>query len=337
MREVVEFCKEEDPAKPDFLGRLVDEGVIRRECAGSDKAPLTEHERSLLKNQISQYYKDNWSRVILQIMRYKNPLIANVNQMTSLSEKMHENQEIYFHIDWVKPGRHVYAIEHTPEPIYSGDEAEKEGKMLEEMRAKIAKQKGLGKKADETFYVHEMLAGFRTDDVPPFCKTRSVRQVLHDFYKPKPVFKNFVKDTPEILASCMNNDARLLRIDKICEGRADEEKIIDKQVRINYQVIKDIFTLLQSRSKTYPYVDTFAFRHYFIRDLGLLEDGHYKIANFDLLLNETAANNAQLDGMRIPNGSFCRFQFIELCIKMGKFLYSTGYMYRQGGRHKLKK
>ena len=53
MREVVEFCKEEDPAKPDFLGRLVDEGVVRRECAGSDKAPLTEHERSLLKNQIS--------------------------------------------------------------------------------------------------------------------------------------------------------------------------------------------------------------------------------------------------------------------------------------------
>lgn len=30
--------------------------------------------------------------------------------------------------------------------------------------------KGLGAKARETFYVHEMLAGFRTDDVPHFCK-----------------------------------------------------------------------------------------------------------------------------------------------------------------------
>ena len=162
------------------------------------------------------------------IMRYKNPLIANVNQMTSLSEKMHDNQEIYFHIDWVKPGRHIYTIEHTPDEIYTDDEAEKEGKMFEEMRKKIAAQKGLGKKATDTFYVHEMLAGFRTDDVPPYCKSRSVRQVLHDFYKPKPVFKAFVKDTPEILASCMSHDARLLRLDKICEGRADEEKIIDK-------------------------------------------------------------------------------------------------------------
>ena len=90
--------------------------------------------------------------------------------------------------------------------------------------------------------------------------------------------------------------------------------------------------MLQSRSKTYPFVDTFAYRHYFVRDLGLLDDGHYKIANFDLILNETASNNAQFDGIRIPNGSFCRYQFIEICVKMAKFLYSTGYMYRAGGR-----
>ena len=87
------------------------------------------------------------------IMRYKNPLIANVNQMTSLSEKMHDNQEIYFHIDWVKPGRHVYAIEHTPDPIYEDEEAEREGKMMEELRAKIAAQKGLGKKSEETLFI----------------------------------------------------------------------------------------------------------------------------------------------------------------------------------------
>ena len=112
------------------------------------------------------------------------------------------------------------------------------------MRKKIAEQKGLAKKSEQTFYIHEMLAGFRTDDVPAYCKTRSVRQVLHDFYKPKPVFKTFVSDTPEILAACMSHDARLLRIDRIVEGRQDEEKVIDKQIRINYQLIKDIFTTL---------------------------------------------------------------------------------------------
>jgi len=44
------------------------------------------HEAGLVNNQTESYYKENWSKVILTIMRYKNPLIANVNQMTSLSE-----------------------------------------------------------------------------------------------------------------------------------------------------------------------------------------------------------------------------------------------------------
>ena len=128
-----------------------------------------------------------------------------------------------------------------------------------------------------------------------------------------------------------------MRIDKITEGRQDEEKVIQKQMIINYQLIKDVFTMLQSRSKSYPFVDTFAFRHYFVRDLGLLDDEYYKISNFDILLNEVTASTREVDGVRIPVGSFCRFQFSEMVIKMAKFLYSTGYMYRQGGRHKLSK
>ena len=41
---------------------------------------------------------------------------------------MAEDQDVYFHIDWVKPGRHVYAVEHTPDEIYLDEEEEKDGK-----------------------------------------------------------------------------------------------------------------------------------------------------------------------------------------------------------------
>ena len=58
---------------------------------------------------MESYYKENWSKVILVIMRYKNPLIANVNQITSLTIS-DTTQDMYFHIDWLKPGRHVYAV-----------------------------------------------------------------------------------------------------------------------------------------------------------------------------------------------------------------------------------
>ena len=36
MRNVVEFCIDNDPNKPDFLSRLIDEGVVRRECGTAE-------------------------------------------------------------------------------------------------------------------------------------------------------------------------------------------------------------------------------------------------------------------------------------------------------------
>ena len=36
MRKVEDFCKENDPFKPDFIGRLMDEGLIRRELKGKE-------------------------------------------------------------------------------------------------------------------------------------------------------------------------------------------------------------------------------------------------------------------------------------------------------------
>ena len=133
MRSIVEFCAENDPYKPDFLGKMIGEGIIRRECTpneDNDNAKMNSHEKQLLQNQVHQYYKENWASVILIIMRYKNPLIANVNQISSLSEELDANQEIYFHIDWLKPGRHVYAIEHTIGEVAEDDDHAAEVKKL---------------------------------------------------------------------------------------------------------------------------------------------------------------------------------------------------------------
>ena len=90
MRPVEAFCRKEDPFKPDFIGRLMDEGVIRRELKGRDKIHtlLNETEKELLDRQEEQYYKENWSSIILEIMRYKNPLIANISNITSITQQM---------------------------------------------------------------------------------------------------------------------------------------------------------------------------------------------------------------------------------------------------------
>ena len=38
---------------------------------------------------------------------------------------------IYFHIDWVKPGKHVYVVNHDQDVIHSDGEEGKEAKRFE--------------------------------------------------------------------------------------------------------------------------------------------------------------------------------------------------------------
>ena len=48
----------------------------------------------------------------MSIMEYKHPLVANAHTITNLSTKIDPNNNVYFHIDWVKPGRHTFIVEH---------------------------------------------------------------------------------------------------------------------------------------------------------------------------------------------------------------------------------
>ena len=64
---------------------------------------------------MEKYYNENWSKVIMKIMRYKNPLIANAHMMTSITNKIDSESKIYFHIDWLRPGRQTFLIQHDNE------------------------------------------------------------------------------------------------------------------------------------------------------------------------------------------------------------------------------
>lgn len=45
-------------------------------------------------------------------MQMKNPLIANAHILSSLSTKPDQSNQLFFDIGWVRPGRHVFCIEH---------------------------------------------------------------------------------------------------------------------------------------------------------------------------------------------------------------------------------
>ena len=62
--------------------------------------------------RLEEFYENYWSSVIMTIMEYKQPLVANAHTITNASTKVDPNNKIYFHIDWVKPGRHTFVVEH---------------------------------------------------------------------------------------------------------------------------------------------------------------------------------------------------------------------------------
>ena len=70
------------------------------------------HEKSQVAAKLKTYYETSWSSVILNIMRFKNPLVANAHALTAISSQVDQSSMNYFHIDWVRPGRHTFVIEH---------------------------------------------------------------------------------------------------------------------------------------------------------------------------------------------------------------------------------
>ena len=52
-----------------------------------------------MKAHLDHYYEANWSHVIIAIMGYKNPLVANAHAITSMTAKVDQASKIFFHVD----------------------------------------------------------------------------------------------------------------------------------------------------------------------------------------------------------------------------------------------
>lgn len=112
MREVLTFVKDNDPDPPDVLSPLILDGLVRSVCGPPGNVPLKEHEQRLVDAKLAVHYEENWSSSILACTGYKNPLVANAHSVTSLSTQVDLTNPVYFHVDWLRPGRHHFVVEH---------------------------------------------------------------------------------------------------------------------------------------------------------------------------------------------------------------------------------
>lgn len=105
MNEVIKFCMQKDLMQPDFVEECTQDGLIRPE-----NGRLTEDEKSIVNNVKEAYYKDNWQTVLMSMFRFKKPMVANAQSLTSESLKVDPASPIYVYVDWLKPGRHTYVV-----------------------------------------------------------------------------------------------------------------------------------------------------------------------------------------------------------------------------------
>ena len=89
---------------------------------------IDDKKQKIIDARTDQYYKDHWSTVIMDILRFKNPLVANAHMLTSYTNKLDPKTKVYFHIDWLRPGRHTFLIQHDADEIKLDSDEEKEKK-----------------------------------------------------------------------------------------------------------------------------------------------------------------------------------------------------------------
>lgn len=78
MHEVVNFCIKNDLDKPNFFKKCFEDGSVTTE----DETKLAHAERLVLENTRTDYYKENWKEVLMCMMRYKKPMVANAHLLT---------------------------------------------------------------------------------------------------------------------------------------------------------------------------------------------------------------------------------------------------------------
>ena len=104
--------------------------MIRAVCGDPYREKLFKIEQDKVDVRMDDYYEAKWSSVIMSIMQYRSPLVANAHALTSISASVDPSHKMYFHIDWVRPGKHIFVVEH-----------DKGGKILDEEDEEIKYEK----------------------------------------------------------------------------------------------------------------------------------------------------------------------------------------------------
>ena len=78
MKQVIPFCIDNDPLKPDFVQECINEGLISPYVKDKENGQaMTDEESETVMKKQDEYYAEHWHRALLALLRYSNPQVAN--------------------------------------------------------------------------------------------------------------------------------------------------------------------------------------------------------------------------------------------------------------------
>jgi hypothetical protein len=72
---------------------------------------MYEEEKATVKKRFSDHYLKNWSKILMPLLRYKRPNVTNADFISSKTLSDEPESPVYFHVDWVKPGKSTYVVQ----------------------------------------------------------------------------------------------------------------------------------------------------------------------------------------------------------------------------------
>ena len=190
-----------------------------------------------------------------------------------------------------------------------------------------------GAKTDQTFFVHDLLAGFRQDPIPGFIRKRHVTKVDVTKELGRAIFTKWKNSSADTLYLLNKYDQSWIQFERFSK----DSTVIDslqKQIVTNIDVISETYNFLQSKSRTFPWLDNNTLMQYFVKKgrLFLNDTLGNLMHSFELIqtMLESRRSSHELLRDKIPTKSICRFQFIEMLISLGNLLYGTRSARKKG-------
>ena len=159
---------------------------------------MNDEERDYVRQQEDKYYFEHWHRVLLDLLLYRNPHVASIEDYSVLTLKANKNNPIFFHVDFIRPGKSTYVVEHKQQfnesslMVNAFDKiAEGTVGFVDKLKTQSTKKDFFATKRGSTIrgqapakiYVHNMLTQFRQEDINS-CK--SLRHSSFFLSKPLP-------------------------------------------------------------------------------------------------------------------------------------------------------